>query len=139
MVDLAARVAATEKVVARFRNRPFDWKDRATCIHLARAQARAMGHKPPAIPDFRSARGGLTALRATGHETLEALLDSMFQRIAPAAMLVGDLAVAPAPEPFGCAVGIWGGSALLGYHPDEPSGLANIKEAMMHITAAWRL
>lgn len=63
----------------------------------------------------------------------------MLPRIAPAQMIVGDLAAAPAGPPFGSAIGIWADGALLGYHPDEPSGLANIKEALMHVTAAWRL
>lgn len=91
MLDLAQRVEATEKVVARFRGRAFDWRGRQTCIHLARAQARALGHRPPSIPDFRSSRGAKTALKATGHATLEALLDSLFPRIAPAAMWVNTL------------------------------------------------
>ncbi len=137
MVDLAMRVAATEKVVARFRRRPFDWSTRATCIHLARAQARAMGHRPPPIPDFRSPRGALTALRSTGHDTLEALLDSMFPRIAPAAMLVGDLCIVPGESPFD-AIAISAGGALLMYHP-HASGLANVKEAMGSVKAAWRV
>ncbi len=96
-----------------------------------------MGHKPPPIPDFRSARGGLTALRATGHDTLEALLDSMFPRIAPAAMLVGDLALVPGDAPFN-ALAVSAGGALLMYHPDA-DGLANVKEAFGDVIAAWRL
>jgi hypothetical protein len=137
MVDLARRVAATEKVVTRFRHRQFDWAARATCIHLARAQARAMGHRPPSIPDFRSAHGAMTALRSTGHPTLEALLDSMFPRIAPAAMLVGDLCIVPGEAGLD-AIAISAGGALLMYHQDA-EGLANVKEALPHVTAAWRL
>lgn len=137
MLDLAQRVAATDKVVTRFRRRPFDWSARATCIHLARAQARAMGHRPPAVPDFRSARGAVTALRATGHDTLEALLDSMFPRIPPAAMLVGDLCIVPGEAGLD-AIAISAGGALMMYHQDA-EGLANVKEALPHVTAAWRL
>lgn len=94
-----------------------------------------MGHKPPAIPDFRSARGGLTALRATGHDTLEALLDSMFQRVAPAAMLVGDLGLMDGEPPFDALV-IGAGGKVFGYHEDA-EGLAPIAEPI--IKAAWRL
>lgn len=139
MVDLAARAVATDAVVSRFRMRPHDFRTRATCIHLARAQMRALGHRPPSIPDFRSPIGAMAALKRSGFATLEDLLDSMLPRIAPAAMLIGDLAAAPAGEPFGSAIGIWADGALLGYHPDEPRGLANIKEALIHVTAAWRL
>lgn len=136
MRNLAERVAATEKVVARFRSRPFDWSKRATCIHLARAQMRAMGHRPPSIPDFRSAIGARGALKKAGHETIEQLLDSLLPRIAPAEMLVGDLCIVPG-EGF-AAIGISSGDTLLMYHQDA-DGLANVKGASPHIIAAWRL
>ena len=93
MLNAVERTAATEKVIARFRNRPFGWATRRTCIHLARAQARALGHRPPAIPDFRSPKGAKTALKAQGHETLEQLLDSLFPRIPPLSAWVGDLVI----------------------------------------------
>jgi len=135
VVDLVARVAATEKVVARFRDRPFDWASRSTCIHLARAQARAMGHRPPSIPDFRSPIGARTALRSTGFDSLEALLDSLFERIPPAAMLVGDLGLMEGEPPFDGIV-IGAGGKVIGYHQDAV-GLAPI--AHPQIKAAWRL
>lgn len=138
MLDLAARADATEKVVARFRNRPFDWRDRATCLHLARAQMRALGHRPPAIPDFRSPTGALTALRKAGHDTLESLIDSMLPRIAPLSMIVGDLALVPGVAPFDALAISAGNWTLLMYH-QEAEGLANVKEALPQVTAAWRV
>lgn len=140
MFDLAQRVDATEKVVARFRGRPFDWRDRRTCIHLARAQARALGHRPPAIPDFRSALGAKTALKATGHPTLEALLDSLFPRIAPAAMWVGDLALMEGGDGFDAIV-ICAGSKMIGYHDDHlAGGIVNLMGAGARpFIGAWRL
>lgn len=137
-MNLAERVAATDKVVARFRNRPFDWRDRATCIHLARAQMRALGHRPPPIPDFRSALGARKALERSGHASLEALLDSMLPRIAPLSAWVGDLMLVPGEEPFGEALAISAGGALLMYHAAAP-GLANVVEALPRVRAAWRL
>lgn len=137
-MNLAERAAATEKVVARFRDRAFDWSDRATCIHLARAQMRALGHRPPAIPDFRSALGARKALERSGHASLEALLDSMLPRIAPLAAWVGDLMLVPGEEPFGEALAISAGGALLMYHA-EAQGLANVVDVMPQVRAAWRL
>jgi hypothetical protein len=137
MFDLARRAAETQKVVDRFRGRPFDWATRSTCIHLARAQMRALGHRPPAIPDFRSPRGALTALKGTGHENLEQLLDAMLPRIAPLAMIVGDLALVPGEAPFD-ALAISAGGTLLMYH-QEAVGLANVKDALSRVTAAWRV
>lgn len=136
-MNLVERVAATEAVIARYRAKPFDWATRATCIHLARAQARAMGHKPPSIPDFRSPLGARTALRSTGHETLEALLDSLFVRIAPAAMLVGDLALLEGEPPFDAIV-INAGGAAFGWHEETPGrGIMPVK--VERFKAAWRL
>ena len=140
MADLATRVAATEKVVARFRGRPFDWASRRTCIHLARAQARALGHRPPAVPDFRSPRGARTALRSTGHDNLAALLDSLFVRIPPAAMWVGDLAIMEGDAGFDAIV-IAAGGKLIGYHADYlKAGIVNIVPVGDNpFIGAWRL
>ena len=140
MLDLAQRVEATEKVVARFRGRAFDWRKRRTCIHLARAQARALGHRPPAIPDFRSALGAKTALKATGHATLETLLDSLFPRIAPAAMWVGDLALMEGGDGFDAIV-ICAGGKMIGYHDDHlADGIVNLMGVSERpFIGAWRL
>lgn len=137
MFDLARRAAETQKVVDRFRAKPFDWQNRATCIHLARAQMRALGHRPPGIPDFRSPRGALTALKKTGHESLEELLDSLLPRIAPLEMIIGDLALVPGEPPFD-ALAISAGGTLLMYH-QEAEGLANVKDALPRVRAAWRV
>ena len=141
MVDLAARVAATEKVVARFRHKPFAWDQRRTCIHLARAQARALGHRLPAIPDFRSPRGAKTALRAQGCDTLEQLLDSHFVRVAPLAAWVGDLVLMAGGDDWFDGIGIVAGGKILGYHEDHlADGLVNIVPAGLNpFIGAWRL
>jgi hypothetical protein len=136
-MNLHQRVVATDLVVAKFRNRRFDWRNRATCIHLARAQARAMGHRPPPVPDIRSAVGARRALKALGHDRLSAMLDTMFPRIAPAAALPGDLVIVPGEDGFE-SIGIAAGGALFLYHADG-EGLCTVKEALGSVTGAWRL
>lgn len=138
MVDLAARAAATQRVVDRFRRRPFDWATRATCIHLARAQMRALGHRPPAIPDFRSPTGARRALAATGHPSLGALLDAMLPRIAPLEMIVGDLALVPGEAPFD-ALGVAAGDGTLLMYHEAADGLANVTGAVGAAIGAWRV
>ncbi|MBM3927309.1 MAG: hypothetical protein FJ335_02465 [Sphingomonadales bacterium] len=135
---LDQRVAATERAVARFRGKPFCWRNRRTCIHVARAQARALKHRPPAIPDFRSPVGARRALRDAGFETMEALLDGLFPRIPPAAMWVGDLALVPGSDGFDAIAVAAGNGTLLMYH-EGAEGLANVKDAIPHVIAAWRL
>ncbi len=139
MLNLEERRVRTEAVVARFRARPLDWRRASTCLHLARAQLRAMDHRPPSIPDFRSARGALTALRKAGFADLVALLDSIVPRIAAAEMLVGDLAALDGTPPFHSIVVHAGMGKVLGYHADHSDrGIVNIVPVAPPAWA-WRL
>lgn len=139
LVGFAGRAAATEATLARYRTKPFDWSKRATCIHLAHTQARNMGHDVPTVPTFSTALGARRALKARGHDTLEALMDSMFPRIAPARMLVGDLALLPADDGWGSICVFDGLAKLLGWHGSDPSGIKPIARAQGDIVAAWGL
>lgn len=134
-MNLAERVAATETVIARYRRKPFDWTTTGTCIHLARAQMIAMGHKAPTVPAFRSAIGAGKAMKKAGYASLENLLDTLLPRIAPAAMLVGDLALMEGEPPFDAIV-IAAGHKVFGFHEDV-DGLAVIADPIFK--AAWRL
>lgn len=92
------------------------------------------------IPDFRSPAGARTALKATGHSTLEALLDSLFPRIAPAAMWVGDLALMQGGGAFDAIV-ICAGGKMIGYHDDHlADGIVNlVGVGDRPFLGAWRL
>jgi hypothetical protein len=144
MNDLLRRKVATEKTLERFRNKAFDFSG-SSCIHLARFQARNMGHVVPAMPFIRSAKSALTALRRLGHASTIDLVDGVFPRIAPAMMLLGDLAAVPGDESDGdpmtlCGIGIADGVGnLFGWHPDDLSRLLPVKFATADIMAAWRL
>ena len=138
-VSLAMRAAATNRTVAAFQNRPFDWNG-ASCIHLARLQAENMGHAVPQLPAFRSRQGALRALVKTGHRTLEGLLDSLFERIEPARMLVGDLAMLPGEDRRLRAVVVFDGHvSVAGWHEAHPESLVWIKQMQADLVAAWRL
>lgn len=138
MFDLEERRRRTEKVVARFRARPFSWTGRRTCVHLARAQMRAMGHAVPKLPELRSAVAAQRALAATGHKDLTALLDSLLPRIAPAQMWIGDLALMKGDGPFEAIV-ISAGGKVLGF-AEGHVGLMNILPVGPRpFIAAWRV
>lgn len=136
------RAARTERVLARYRRRAFSWQG-ASCIHLARAQAVAMGHRVPALGTIRSAVGARRALCDQGFDSVPALLDSLFPRIAPLAMLVGDictLAGADDEESGFPAICIADGQHnLFGWAEADPSRLSVIKFALADIDGAWRL
>lgn len=140
-LDLVARAAATARTLAKYRARPFDWRARSTCIHLARFHLRALGHRPPLIPDFRSAVGARRALAEQGAADVVALLDGQpgLARIAPAAMIVGDLAVMQPEEGADRAlqsIVVSVGGKVLGWGEADPSGLRPIEAHA--ILAAWR-
>ncbi|KKW92246.1 DUF6950 family protein [Sphingobium chungbukense] len=136
MSDLLRRAEATRLTINKYRARPFDWKSRSTCIHMARTHLRNMGHRPPPIPDFRSVIGARRALQNTGFDNLTALLDSLLPRIAPAEMLVGDIAILPGDEGMEGIV-ISAGGKLIGYNEDAPDGVKPLM-ALVPLPAAWR-
>lgn len=108
-LSLAQRGRRTQRLIDIWRERPLDWRARHHCIALAHAQARAMGVKVPALPSIRSPRAARRALTERGCETVEQLLDTLFVRIPPAMMRVGDLCTVPG-----------------GHDPDGPRGLAAV-------------
>lgn len=136
--NLATRVAATNRTIAKYRNKPFDW-DGETCLHLARTQLRNMGQRPPSIPRFYSAIGAKRAMVKAGYADMAAIFDGLgLQRIPPAQMLVGDIAVLPGEDGFDAIV-ICAGGKLLGWHGSDMSKLQPIADAMASATGAWRL
>ena len=136
--NLAMRATATNTTVAAFQ-KPFDW-DGASCIHLAHSHAINMGHMPPPLPVFRSRQGALRGLLKTGHRTLEGLMDSLFERIAPAKMLVGDLAMLPGEDRRLKAIVVFDGHlSVAGWHEACPEKLVWIKHMQADLIAAWRL
>jgi len=138
--ELVRRAQATEKTAARFRSKPFSWDRSATCLHMVRFHLRNMGHPAPTVPRFRSPLAAKRALAATGHADLAALLDSLLPRIAPAAMLIGDIALMEGGGMFDAIV-INAGTTLFGYHDDFlDRGIMNIvAEGDRPFLGAWRL
>ena len=140
--NLAKRAEATERVLKRFRDKPFAWAG-ANCIRLARAQAVAMGHELPPVPMFRTALGAKRALKKQGVETVTELLDKHFGRLpSPAFALLGDLVVCPGdPEHQLEAVGIADGQGNIWAWSEQTGNdrLVPILFANAGMTGAWRL
>jgi hypothetical protein len=142
--SIPARADATQRVIDKYRARPFDWADGATCLHLARAQARAMGHGGlPRIPDLTGPVDALRALKAQGAATLADLLDQHFERLqAPAFALVGDLILFPGDDgraaPLGALALANGAGCFYGWHDSgHPFGeMVGLSGAAV---AGWRL
>jgi hypothetical protein len=138
MTEIEKRRAAVIATEQRFRNRPFDWRKAATCIHLVRFHAAGLGHKPPIVPKFRSALSAKKALLTTGFQTLPALLDSRFERIPPAFMRVGDVLAMPGDEDWHALVIKADKAKFLGWHQDE-AGCTMMEVNVTAAAGAWRL
>lgn len=134
------RAAATNAVLARFRDKPFAWEGAANCVHLARAQLAAFGHQVPPVPMFRTALGAKRALHKRGFANLRGLIGAYVPEIPPATMWVGDIALIASEDEWG-GLGIFDGySKLIGWCEEDPSGLRALTlNRSARITASWRL
>lgn len=135
--DLVRRQLATEKTLVRYRGKAFDWGKGITCVHLARTHLKNMGHKPPTIPRFRSIHGAKQAMKDRGWADVGDMLDSLLPRIAPAQMLLGDLAIVPG-EGMDAMLICGGPIRLFGWHGSEARPVF-IGVDLGEITAAWRV
>lgn len=132
--DLVRRDRALQKTVARYRDRPIDFR-RFDCIKMLRAHLAALGHRGlPEIPAYRTAEGALKALRKAGFETIGDLLDSILPRIPAARALPGDVILLQGDGPLDC-VTISLGAKVMGWHGDHEACVNMIPLA---IKGAWR-
>ena len=135
MSEQVRRLEATERTLTKYRDKSFDWKANATCLHLARFHLRNMGHKPPPLPRVKSAIGARRALIANGWDDVDDMLDTLLPRIPYARAMLGDLGVAQGDEGFGSIV-ICGGAKWFGWH--ETGG--GIKPLIIsELKGAWRV
>jgi hypothetical protein len=136
---LAERGQRTQAIIDRFYEQPFNWRG-AHCIKLAAAQGKAMGHKLPPLPTFRSALGAKRALSKRDAANVAELLDHYFVRLpAPAFALLGDLCVLPGEEGLDTVCIADGQGNLWGWHGSDPSKLSAIKFAGDSMIASWAL
>lgn len=137
MSEMIRRQQATQATLDRYRPKVFDWRTGVTCVHLARFHLKQMGHKVPTVPRIRSALAAKRAMLANGWDSVEAMLDAMLPRIAPAAMLLGDLAVVPGEDGF-CSIMICAGpQKVMGWHA-ETGAFVVYDGAIGDLSAAWR-
>lgn len=137
MREIELRAWACNQTRTEYEGKPFDWQG-STCIHLLEYHAGRMGHEVPKVPPFKSAIGAKRALRKLGHKDLPALLDSLFQRVPPAAMRTGDIMALAGDEGFHALVIRADKSKFIGWHEDAP-GVTIIDADVSNAVGAWRL
>jgi hypothetical protein len=135
------RRIATDKTLKRYRRTRFSWANGQTCIHLAWCQLRNMGHRPPKLPQFLSARSAKRALGAEGYSSVTELLDAVVgadNRIAPAQMMLGDLATLEGTAGMDAINICAGPQRVFGWREGLP-GLVVLAVGLDEVKVAWRL
>lgn len=139
--EMVRRQRAVERTMKKFGGKAFQL-GQADCAKLAKSVLREMGHrKLPAVGHYSTELGAAKQLKKIGFSNLAELFDSFLERIPPASMRVGDLAMppsdpeAPASE-LGTVMVMASGRKFLGWHPDfEQLALMEL----LQIDAAWRV
>lgn len=137
-MELERRRVATEKTLARYRGKILDWSTGCICIRLARDHLRNMGHKPQSLPRVRSPLAAKKALKERGWSSVAAMLDSMLERIAPAEMMLGDLAIVPGDAGLDAIFVCAGPLKVFGWREDAPA-LVLLDIGLDELTGAWRV
>lgn len=137
-MELERRRVATEKTLKRFRGKVFAWKTGVHCVRLFHQHLKNMGHKPPSLPRVRSPLGAKRALKERGWESVEAMLDSMLERIAPAEMMLGDVAIVPGDAGLDAIFVCAGPLKVFGWREDAPA-LVLLDIGLDELTGAWRV
>lgn len=109
------------------------------CVRMIAAHLRSMGHKVrlPASGSYGTYAGALKALKAAGHASVADALDAMgFERIAPAAAIVGDIVMLPADHPLGAFTVALGNGRVVGFH-EEAVTAATLQPVVY--ASAWRI
>jgi len=135
---LERRRIATEATVAKYFGKPFAWGTH-DCARMAAWHLRQFGVAlgTDKAGTWRSAVGARRALTRLGAASLAELADANFERIPPAAALIGDIMIVPAEDAFGALWVSTGNGTALGWHEDAP-GAAIIRASFID-TLAWRV
>jgi hypothetical protein len=123
---LERRRDAAQATLDEFTARPFGLDRKNDCAHIALFHLKKLGIKIPVakVGTYKTPLAARAALRrAFGAETLQEVADKYFERIAPAAALVGDLIEFRGTEsPIGAIAVYIGNDTVICYHEEHPEG-----------------
>lgn len=132
------RREATQATLDKFRGTAFDWAEGRHCMKLAHFHLRQMGKRPPTLPRLRSALAAKQELERRGVGSVTELLDGMLERVPPANMLLGDLAVLPGDAGLESVRVCCGPGRLFGWSEGQPTAVV-LAVTMDEVSAAWRV
>ena len=137
MKPIERRVAVTQATVDRFKDQPFKW-GKNDCGRMVAFHLRKLGYgmKMAKAGSYSSALGARRALKRLGFtDVLEAVDSYGLARIAPAAVVVGDIVALPGDSNMGALAVSVGNGRVLAYHEDADG--ATIVQPVEFL-AAWR-
>ena len=138
MSNLLHRKAATQRTLNTHRGQVFDWSEGVTCVHLLRDHLIEMGHDVPEIPPFDTALGAARALQERGWASVSDMLDEFLERIPPARMMLGDVAVAQGAGGLDAIFICAGPLKVFGWRDDAPD-LVLLDVSLDELEGAWRV
>lgn len=138
--EMARREQAVKATEAKYGGRAFDWKGKATCLHLTSFHLRRMGKRPPPLPQVGSPLAARRELAKRGWANVAEMLDGIgLQRIAPAFLRLGDLVVLASEDGLGSIFISTGERHFIGW-ADELAPLARIDVFNPDgLLGAWRI
>jgi len=139
MNDTLRRQKAMQATEARWRWQVADWKARCTCLHMLHFHLKAMGHKVPRLPAVRGPLAARKALAERGWANMAELMDAQgFERVAPAAMRVGDVAYRSSADGLGSVMLCVSAHKLLGWFENDPR-MVVMDMSFDQVEAAWKV
>ncbi|PZQ55259.1 MAG: hypothetical protein DI555_07865 [Novosphingobium pentaromativorans] len=138
MMPLERRHAAIEATMAKFRDQPFQW-GRVDCARVAAFHLKQLGYKIAISKAgrYRTALGAAKALGRLGYASLSEMADGLgLVPIAPARMLLGDLAEIEGDSPVGTVALYAGNGNVFAFHQDH-EGLVTATPNATSILRAW--
>jgi hypothetical protein len=136
--EMERRVAAAQKTLDRYKDRPFSFEKGCDCGKLTAFHLRQMGRPIPIAKagSYKSLLGAQRALRRLGFNSLEELMDAHFERVPPAAAWVGDVIAMRGQEGPGSLTVAVGNGRVLGFHEDYVGAVVMQPAETL---AAWRI
>jgi hypothetical protein len=133
---LTQRRIATEATMAEFSDRPFEW-GKSDCVSIVIYHAGQLGRADdiPELKPYSTPTGALRRLKEMGFDTLEELMDSVFERIPVNSTINGDFVLLAGDSDGLDALGVKAGHFIFGFHQDsECPKVCILSEAI----GAWR-
>ncbi len=136
---LLTRRDAAQATLDRFKDQPFQW-GKFDCAKMVAFHLRHLGYRIgiSKAGTYSTALGAKRGLKRMGWPSLTHGLDEVlqFERIAPAALLVGDLLQLESEGPLEALAIAMGNGRALSYHEDT---VGAVVVQPVQIVAAWRV